>query len=74
MYPNWYANGRFVRGVVSSVCRTPTDKKSFKKTKKLVDKTRKLVYNGIKDKGKTFYKIKPSTFKITYGVPLLYWG
>lgn len=34
MYPNWYANGRFVRGVVSSVCRTPTDKKSFKKTLK----------------------------------------
>lgn len=23
MYPNWYANGRFIRGVSSSVYRTP---------------------------------------------------
>ena len=60
-----YANGRFVRGVVSSVCSHRPAKK-FQKTKKLVDKTSKLVYNSIKDKGKTFYKIKPSTFKITY--------
>lgn len=52
---------------VLSLLYAATDlQKSFKKTKKLVDKTSKLVYNSIKDKGKTFYKIKPSTFKITY--------
>lgn len=60
-----YANGRFT--ALLSLLYAATDlQKSFKKTKKLVDKTSKLVYNSIKDKGKTFYKIKPSTFKITY--------
>lgn len=33
MYPNWYANGRFVRGVVSSVCSHRPAKK-FQKNQK----------------------------------------